>query len=211
MNLRMGNDTDKEYILSIRPATTDDAKELLDIYAPYVTKTAISFEYDVPSLGEFRTRIEDTLKRYPYLVAECEGEILGYAYTHAFHERAAYDWSVETSIYLREGNTKMGVGRTLYGALEKVSQAQNILNLNACIAYPPIEDEHLTMNSIQFHEHLGYRMVGIFRNCGYKFGTWYHMAWMEKIIGEHVAVPLPVIPFPDLDMEKILHLLHFST
>lgn len=211
MNLRIGNNTDKEHILSIRPATTDDAQELLNIYAPYVEKTAVSFEYDVPSLEEFSARIADTLKKYPYLVAECEGEILGYAYTHAFHERAAYDRSAETSIYLKEGKTKMGVGRTLYEALEKVSQAQNILNLNACIAYPEHEDEHLTMNSIQFHEHLGYRMVGIFHNCGYKFGNWYHMAWMEKMIGEHVGVPLPVIPFPDLDMEKITHLLQFST
>lgn len=195
----------------IRPATPDDAKELLDIYAPYVAKTAISFEYDVPGLEEFRARIADILKKYPYLVAECNGEILGYAYTHAFKERAAYDWSVETSIYLKEGKTKLGIGRKLYEALEKVSQAQNILNLNACIAYPEIEDEHLTMNSVQFHEHLGYRMVGLFHNSGYKFGTWYHMVWMEKMIGEHVSVPLPVIPFPDLDIEKISHLLHFST
>lgn len=195
----------------IRPAATDDAKELLDIYAPYVAKTAISFEYDVPSLEEFRTRITNISMKYPYLVAECDGEILGYAYTYAFKERAAYDWSVETSIYLKEGNTKLGIGGKLYEALEKVSQAQNILNLNACIAYPQIEDAHLTMNSVQFHEHLGYRMVGLFHNCGYKFGTWYHMVWMEKMIGKHVSAPLPVIPFPDLDIEKISHLLHFST
>lgn len=195
----------------IRIATTDDAQELLDIYAPYVTKTAISFECEVPSLEEFRTRITDVLKKYPYLVAECGGEILGYAYTHAFVGRAAYDHSAETTIYLKEGRTKSGVGRMLYEALERISTAQNILNMNACIGYPEIEDEHLTMNSIQFHEHMGYRMVGIFHNCGYKFGTWYHMAWMEKIIGEHVPVPLPVTPFPNLTAEKISHLLHNST
>lgn len=194
-----------------RIATISDAKELLDIYAPYVTDTAISFEYDVPSLEEFEARIIDILKKYPYLVAENNGEILGYAYTHAFVGRAAYDHAVETTIYLKEGRTKMGIGRMLYEALERISSAQNILNMNACIGYPEPPDEHLTMNSVQFHEHMGYRMVGTFHNCGYKFGTWYHMVWMEKMIGKHNPTPLPVIPFSDLNTEEITHLLHFST
>ena len=197
--------------IRLRIATIDDAKELLDIYAPYVTQTAISFEYDVPSLEEFRSRITDTLKKYPYLVAEKDGEILGYTYTHAFVGRAAYDWSVETTIYLKANSMKMGIGRMLYEALERISGAQNILNMNACIGYPDTEDEHLTMNSVHFHEHMGYRMVGLFHNSGYKFGTWYHMVWMEKIIGQHTPSPLPMIPFPELDREKITHLLHFST
>ena len=196
---------------TIRIAAINDAKELLDIYAPYVTDTAISFEYDVPSLTEFEARIADILKKYPYLVAECDGEILGYAYTHAFVGRAAYDWSAETTIYLKENKTKSGVGRMLYEALERISEAQNILNMNACIGYPETEDEHLTLNSVQFHEHMGYRMVGIFHNCGYKFGTWYHMVWMEKMIGVHSPTPLPVIPFSELNQEKIRHLLQFST
>ena len=196
---------------TIRAATTDDTKELLGIYAPYVAKTAITFEYEVPSVYEFETRIADTLKKYPWLVAECDGEILGYAYTHAFHERTAYGWSVETTIYLKECKTKMGIGRMLYEALERISRTQNILNMNACIGYPETEDEHLTLNSVQFHEHMGYRMVGTFHNCGYKFGTWYHMAWMEKIIGEHSSSPLAVVPFSDLDTEEITHILHFST
>lgn len=197
--------------IHIRIATASDAKELLEIYTPYVEETAISFEYDVPSLEEFKARITNTLQKYPYLVAEKDGEILGYAYTRAFVGRAAYDWSAETTIYLKNGKTKMGVGRMLYEALERISGAQNILNMNACIGYPDTEDEHLTMNSVHFHEHMGYRMVGMFHNSGYKFGTWYHMVWMEKIIGQHTSAPLPVIPFPELDREKIMHLLHFST
>ena len=196
---------------TIRVATINDAQELLDIYAPYVTDTAISFEYDVPSLTEFEERITNILKKYPYLVAEYDGEILGYAYTHAFVGRAAYDHAVETTIYLKEGKTKMGVGRMLYEALERISQAQNIFNMNACIGYPEIADEHLTMNSVQFHEHMGYRMVGIFHNCGYKFNTWYHMVWMEKIIGLHEPTPLHVIPFSNMNAEKIAHILHIST
>ena len=196
---------------TIRIATTDDTKELLNIYAPYVTDTAISFECDVPSLEEFEERIVNTLKKYPYLVAEIDGEILGYAYTHPFVGRAAYDHAVETTIYLKGGKTKMGIGRMLYEALEAISKEQNILNMNACIGYPEIPDEHLTLNSVEFHSHMGYRMVGTFHNCGYKFGTWYHMVWMEKIIGEHCPNPQPVIPFSDLNMEKITHILHFST
>lgn len=196
---------------TIRIATINDAKELLNIYVPYVTDTAISFECDVPSLTEFEARIANIIKKYPYLVAECDGEILGYAYTHAFVGRTAYDWSAETTIYLKENKTKMGIGRMLYEALERVSRAQNILNLNACIGYPEIEDEHLTLNSVQFHEHMGYRMVGTFHNCGYKFGTWYHMVWMEKMLGEHEPSPLPVIPFSELNKDKITHLLQIST
>ena len=189
--------------IQIRKASVSDAEELLGIYVPYVEKTAISFEWDVPSVSEFRRRIENTLKKYPYLVAEKDGEILGYAYTGPFVGRAAYDWAAEVSIYVKENKRKTGVGRRLYQALEAVSQAQNILNLNACIGYPDEDDEHLTKNSVQFHGHLGYEMVGKFHKCGYKFGRWYHMVWMEKIIGVHEDVPAPVIPFSQLGEETL--------
>lgn len=188
----------KQFDFSIRAATPDDAGELLAIYTPYVTNTAISFECEAPGLSEFQKRIENTLKRYPYLLAERDGEILGYAYTGPFVGRAAYAWAAETTIYLKEGKKKMGIGRALYEALEKVSRAQNILNLNACIGYPEAEDEYLTGNSVQFHGHMGYRMVGEFYKCGYKFGRWYNMVWMEKILGEHGERPEEVIPFPAL-------------
>ena len=184
--------------IRIRAATTADAKQLLAIYAPYVSKTAITFEYETPSLAAFQERIENTLKRYPYIVAEKNGEILGYAYTGAFVGRAAYDWAAEVSIYLKESRRGIGLGRMLYGALEELSKAQHILNLNACIGYPEHEDTYLTRNSVQFHAHLGYAIVGRFHKCGYKFGTWYDMVWMEKLLGEHPDVPAPLIPFPEL-------------
>ena len=166
-------------------------------------KTAITFEYDVPNLQEFKARIEKTLKKYPYLVAEKDGELLGYVYTGPFVGRAAYGWAAEMSVYLREGSQRMGLGRRLYEAIDVISKAQNILNLNACIGSPETEDEYLTRNSIQFHSHMGYKMVGEFYKCGYKFGRWYNMVWMEKIIGEHPAEPMAVIPFPELD-RKVL-------
>ena len=187
----------KEKVL-IRRASEEDAQAILDVYAPYIKNTAITFEYEVPSLEEFRERIRSTLKKYPYLVAEKEGEILGYAYTGAFVGRAACDWSVETSIYLKETGTKMGVGKMLYNAIEKISKAQNIVNLNACIAVPDTEDEHLNFNSAQFHAHLGYQFVGKFHKCGYKFENWYNLIWMEKTIGEQKKNPEPFIPFSEL-------------
>lgn len=182
---------------TIRVATIEDAGELLGIYAPYVTGTAITFEYDVPSVEEFRERIARTLSKYPYLVAVKNGEIVGYAYASSFHQRAAYAWGVETSVYVKREVRNAGIGRALYEALEKALALQNILNLNACIAYPETEDEYLTKNSVQFHEHMGYRLVGEFHKCGFKFNKWYNMVWMEKHIGEHTKTPKAVKDFAE--------------
>lgn len=178
--------------LSIRVAQIADAKKLLAIYAPYVRETAITFEYEVPTIEEFAVRIAHTLERYPYLVAKYNGEIVGYAYAGPLHERPAYDWAVETSIYVKHDKKGQKIGRALYDALEVQLRRQNIVNVNACIASPAIEDAHLTRDSILFHEKLGYQMVGEFHQCGYKFDTWYNMVWMEKMIGEH-KVPQPQV------------------
>lgn len=185
--------------ITIRTAAVDDAAALLAIYAPYVKGTAITFEYEVPSLEEFQGRIAHTLRRYPYIVAVENGEILGYAYTGPFGERAAYSWSVETSIYLRQDVRGKGLGKRLYAELERISKAQNVQNLYACIAYPDHDDAYLTGNSVAFHTHLGFTPVGRFPHCGYKFGTWYNMTWMEKTLGKHEESPAPFVPFPELD------------
>lgn len=182
----------------IRPAVPEDAEALLQIYAPYVLNTAISFEYTVPSVAEFSERIRKTLTRYPYLVALCGQEIVGYAYASAFKSRAAYDRAVETSIYVSQTYRGGGIGRALYEKLEAVLRCQNILNLNACIAFPAGEDVHLTTDSPKFHERLGYQTVAHFHRCGFKFNTWYDMIWMEKLLGEHPAAPAPVRPFSEV-------------
>lgn len=190
--------------ITIRVASEQDAKELLKIYAPYVKNTAITFEYEVPSIEEFRNRIKKIEKQYPYLVAEKDGEIVGYAYANTFHERAAYDWAVETSIYVKEDKKRLGIGRILYDALEKNLKKQNILNLNACIAYPSVEDKYLSKDSVKFHQKLGYRFVGEFYKCGYKFNNWYNMVWMEKHIGKHEYNPKKVQWFEEVrhELEK---------
>ncbi|MBR6395373.1 MAG: GNAT family N-acetyltransferase [Lachnospiraceae bacterium] len=171
--------------MNIRSATKEDAARLLEIYAYYVTDTAITFEYEVPSLSEFEGRIENTLKKYPYLVIEDNGVIYGYAYAGVFKGRAAYDRSCEMTIYLDKDAKKKGYGKKLYTALEEELKKRGMLNLYACIGSPIVEDEYLTRNSEEFHAHLGYTKVGTFHKCGYKFGRWYDMCWMEKLIGEH--------------------------
>ena len=171
--------------MKIRSAVPDDAVRLLEIYAYYVKNTAITFEYDVPSQDEFRARIEKTLSKYPYLIAEEDGVILGYAYAGVFKDRAAYSHSCEASIYIEHDARRQGCGRSLYEALEEELKKRDIINVYACIADPIVEDEYLTKNSEGFHRHLGFEKVGVFHKCGYKFGRWYNMIWMEKLIGPH--------------------------
>ena len=178
--------------MRIRSATPADAAALLKIYAPYVRDTAVTFEYEVPGEEEFARRIRATAAQYPYLVLEEEEEILGYAYAGAFKTRAAYDWAAETTIYLRMDAREKGYGRMLYTALEDALRERGILNAYACIASTDVEDERLTNASRRFHERMGYRLCGTFHQCGYKFGRWYDMIWMEKMLGEHGYAPAPV-------------------
>ncbi|MGI5935704.1 MAG: GNAT family N-acetyltransferase [Oscillospiraceae bacterium] len=180
--------------MRIERVTASDAAELLAIYEPYVRDTAISFEYEVPTLEEFQSRIINISSKYPYIKAVDNGEILGYAHANTFKNRKAYDWAVETTIYVKQGRHGMGIGKSLYNALEKSLKNMGILNMNACIAVPAKEDEHLTDASYRFHKGMGFTLVGRFHNIGYKFNTWYDMIWMEKPLGEHNAFP-PEIKF----------------
>ena len=182
--------------IGIRKALLQDSVQIRDIYAPYVEQTAITFETEVPTATEMMHRMEKVLERYPYLVAVDGDTILGYAYAHPFIQRAAYDWSVEMSIYVRADERHQGVGGRLYRMMEDILHAQGILNLNACIAVPQSQaDEHLTDNSMKFHEHMGYTLVGRFHNSGYKFGRWYDMVWMEKMIGAHTTPAKPICTY----------------
>lgn len=189
--------------IAFKNATPDDAERVLEIYSYYVEKTAITFEWDVPDITEFRDRMRHTMEKYPYIAAVQGDKIVGYAYAGAFVGRAAYDWSAETTIYLDAGIRHQGVGKKLYFVLEDILKRMNIQNLNACIGYPKEDDEYLTENSAQFHEHLGYRLVGEFHDCGYKFGRWYDMVLMEKMIGEHPENPDPVLNYNDIKAKLI--------
>ena len=171
--------------ITVRPATEEDAETLLAIYRYYVEQTAVSFETVTPTADEFRGRIRNVRQKYPYLAAARDGKIIGYAYAHPFVGRAAYDWSAELTVYLAHDCRRAGAGRALYTALETALRQMGVVNLYACIGHAEPEDEFLTNDSERFHAHMGFRTVGTFRKCGRKFGRWYDMIWMEKIIGTH--------------------------
>lgn len=170
--------------IAIRTAREEDAATLLEIYEPYVLNTMVTFEVDVPTAEDFAGRIKKTLAQYPYLVAEVNGEIVGYAYASRFRTRAAYDWSAETSVYVRMGLHRGGVGSALYRALEDGLRKIGIVNLVACITYPNPE-------SVSFHEKFGYRRVGVMEKIGHKAGQWKDVVWMQKTLdGNAGALPL---------------------
>ena len=181
--------------MTIRMATPADAEAIYQIYVPYVRNTAISFEITVPTLDEFRERIRKTLSEYPYLVAEENGKIVGYAYASAFHGREAYRHTAETSLYVERSMRRRGVGRALYAELEKACVKQNIFVLYACVTTTDrADDRYLNDDSIRFHERVGYRLIGRHENCGYKFDRWYGIAWLEKQIAERPEHPEPFRP-----------------
>lgn len=159
--------------MEIRTARVEDAKELLAIYTPYVLETAITFETEVPSLEEFEHRITDTQASYPYLVAEEAGQVLGYAYAHAYYGRAAYAWTVEVSVYVEKAARATGVGTALYNQLEELLIEQGMTQALACISLP-------NDASITFHKKRGYEQVAHFKKVGYKLGQWRDIVWLQK-------------------------------
>ncbi len=175
--------------IRLRFATPADAEALVAIYAPYVLGTAITYEYEVPSPAEFRRRIEEYSRKYPYLVAEVDGVPAGYAYACPLGSRPAFDWAAEAAIYIREDCRGWGLGRALYGALEEILRLQGIRTLTAAIASVDREDPYLTDASIRFHVRMGFTPVGTFHHAGCKFGRWYDLTWMEKAIGGYEGEP----------------------
>ena len=157
----------------IRPATEKDVPQILSIYAPYVENTTISFEFDVPSTQVFLQRFLDITAQFPWLVWEEEGQILGYAYACAPYARAAYRWCAEPSIYLRPEAKGRGIGRKLYAVLEWILEKQGYQVLYALITAE-------NTDSIGFHEKTGYLSRASFPDCGFKFGRWLGIVWMEK-------------------------------
>ena len=138
----------------IRDARLEDAGRMAEIYEHYVKNTAVSFEYEVPTLEEFQNRMKKTMERYPYLAAEREGVVEGYAYAGPFVGRKAYGWSCELTIYLDKDIQKRGIGRRLYEALTEKLKDMGVTNVYACVGTVQGEDPYLTLNSAQFHEHM---------------------------------------------------------
>ena len=157
----------------IRIATEADVPAILAIYAPYVTDTTITFEYDVPTQTEFLERFCRITAEFPWLVWEEGSKILGYAYACHPFERAAYSWCAEPSIYLTPEAQGRGIGRKLYLALEEL-----LKGLGYRMLYALITGEN--QGSVAFHEKLGYTFAGKLRTAGYKMGRWCDVFWLEK-------------------------------
>ena len=192
----------------IRIATEEDIPAILDIYAPYVLNTAYTFEYTVPTVPVFTQRFRTITAQCPWLVWEEEGRVLGYAYGSLPFERAAYAWCGEVSIYLAPQVRGKGVGRRLYTALEKLMLLQGYR-----VFYALVTSENTV--SLAFHEKLGYRPGVVFDRCGFKFGRWLGVHWLEKRpeIGEiPTRMPVPWRDIVESDEKKtgILDILSLS-
>lgn len=151
----------------------EDIAEVLEIYAPYVQNTAITFEYEVPSLESFAERVHHYTEQYPWIVAKDHGEIVGYAYASLYRSREAYQWCCELSVYLRPEVQGKDLGRTLYSALMDLLTLQGYYMVYGVIALP-------NEASLALHNQLGFSMDGIQENCGFKLGSWHHTATMSK-------------------------------
>ena len=163
--------------LLIRPAQESDAADMLAIYRPVVEQTATSFEESVPSLAEFSTRLNKYLKDWCAFVAEHSGRVVGYAYGSSHRERAAYRWSVETTVYVAAEAQRAGTGRALYGALLPALAQAGFCNAYAGVALP-------NTASVGLHEAVGFRSIGTFPRVGYKHGAWHDVAWFHKALRE---------------------------
>ena len=181
---------------TLRVATAADSDALLAIYAPYITDTAVTFETAIPSSAEFRRRVEEIVATYPFLIAEEDGQPVGYAYAHRESERAAYDWNAELSVYVKNDHRGKGVGRQLYAALLRLLQLQGVQNAYVRIALPNPESEKL-------HARMGFRRLAEHRATGYKHGAWHSILWMEKTVGDHAIPPAPLIPFSQLSSDAV--------
>ncbi|MCD8381910.1 MAG: N-acetyltransferase family protein [Clostridiales bacterium] len=168
----------------IRLVRPSDAPALLAIYAQSI-HTPVTFEYELPSLEAFRGRIREISARYPYLVLEEGGSVVGYAYAHRLRERAAFAWDAELSVYLDRAARGRGLGTRLYSVLLELLRRQGVQAVYGCITSP-------NPASVALHERLGFRYCGAFHRTGYKDGQWLDVLWYEKQIGGGQTPPPPL-------------------
>ncbi len=149
-----------------------DAAVCAAIYEPFVRETAVSFEETVPSANDFARRIEETCARYPWLVAEIDGAVAGYAYAAAHRDRASYRWAADVTVYIGEGHRRQGIGKALYGALLPLLAHQGIQVAIAGITLP-------NDASVGLHESFGFELVGVYPRIGWKLGSWRDVGWWQ--------------------------------
>ncbi|MCY1152766.1 MAG: GNAT family N-acetyltransferase [Sphaerochaetaceae bacterium] len=184
----------------IRLVREDDVREILDIYAPYVKNTSITFECTTPSLKDFNKKVSKVTSFYPFLVCEVNNSVIGYAYADRIREREAYDWDVELSIYLNQNYSNLGIGKILYEALLDILKLQNIYNAYGVITLP-------NKASVKLHKKLGFKEIGVFHNTGFKFNKWYDVIWFEKTIQSLQTPPDKIKPFSAIDKNKVTQII----
>jgi Sortase and related acyltransferases len=167
--------------MNIKSATPDDAEAILNIYAPYITDTCVSFETEVPTITGFAERISNIIKTYPYLVCEIDGNIVGYAYAARHRERAAYKYSADVSIYIKPEYHHRGIGKALYIKLFELLREREIYTAFAAITLP-------NESSVGLHKTLGFTEIGVYHNVGYKFGKWLDLIWLEKPLLDYTQI-----------------------
>lgn len=178
---------------TIRIADPADAAEILSIYRPYIEQTSITFETETPSIEAFADRITHYLENFPWLVCETEGTIIGYAYASRHRERTAYQWSVESSVYVQDDYMRTGVAATLYTALFEILKEQGVRNVYAGINLP-------NDRSVAFHEKLGFVHFATYEQVGYKLGKWKNVGWWRLILNDFNDEPDAPVPLRELDM-----------
>ena len=169
--------------MNIQFASVGDSADLLEIYRKYID-TPITFEYTLPTLEDFSRRIEEALQFYPCLICREENQVLGYAYAHRQAERAAYQWNAELSIYLDPACTSRGLGRRMYAILLELLRLQGIRTAYGCVT---LSNE----KSTRLHLGMGFSLVGVYHNAGYKCGRWWDVAWYEKSLASYGEAPAP--------------------
>jgi len=169
---------------SIRLAEDRDARAMAAIYRPYVEGSAISFELEAPAEEEMKRRLSAVLAHAPWIVWEERGGVLGYAYASKHRERAAYQWSVDVSVYVAEGQHRRGIGRALYVSLLSLLRLQGFYTAHAGITLP-------NAASVALHEAVGFRPIGVYRAVGHKFQAWHDVGWWQLALRERVGTPLP--------------------
>jgi len=168
-----------------------DAARVAEIYRPYVEQTDVSFEEVAPTPDQMADRMRSTLAWTPWLVAEDDGRVVGYAYASRHRERAGYRWSVDISVYLEVAAQGRGVGRALYRELLELLQRQRFVNVYAGITLP-------NDASVGLHRAIGMEHIGTYDRVGYKFGQWLPVAWFGMRLTEPAEPPVEPIPFPEV-------------
>jgi phosphinothricin acetyltransferase len=169
-----------------------DAARIAEIYRPYVEESNISFEEAAPTADQMADRMRSTLAWTPWLVAEENGLVVGYAYASRHRERAGYRWSVDVSAYLEEGAQGRGIGRALYSELLGMLRRQRFVNVYAGITLP-------NDASVGLHRSIGMEQIGVYERVGYKFGEWLPVAWFGLALTQPTEPPDEPIPFSDLE------------